>query len=373
MNQPQYKTKFGEIVGETLTNPEAYASRVLPLLTVAEAIATKGQGANYAGQQQQGIYAQAARNKANEQLTYQREVDEEARRETARNKALERKRIELEIASAEEKAKTDASERQRLEKFRLDVESGADPSEAWKKTYPEQYGAIAAKPISRVNVTTTMKELGVSNQADAVKKIDEMNKMYPDFKFALRPEGTDPFALAGYKNELAKTANTPTREKNTQLAQDALDLIASMESHPGFSGAVGMKGVSQAFGALPEPLQGSPEASYKELEKSLISLLTTQNLGIMKGVLSETDMQIIKSASTALSSKMSEKDYKKTLGILKNKMQLAISNGANLATPNGKGQPAATAGDKYTVGKTYTDANGNSAIYRGNGQWEEVK
>lgn len=29
--------------------------------------------------------------------------------------------------------------------------------------------------------------------------------------------------------------------------------------------------------------------------------------------------------------------------------------------------------DKYTVGKTYTDSSGNSAVYKGNNQWEPVK
>jgi hypothetical protein len=29
--------------------------------------------------------------------------------------------------------------------------------------------------------------------------------------------------------------------------------------------------------------------------------------------------------------------------------------------------------DQYVVGQTYTDANGNKAVYKGNGQWEEVE
>lgn len=37
------------------------------------------------------------------------------------------------------------------------------------------------------------------------------------------------------------------------------------------------------------------------------------------------------------------------------------------------GQKTAESKDKFVVGKTYTDANGNSATYLGNGQWQENK
>jgi hypothetical protein len=255
-------------------------------------------------------------------------VDEEARTENARNKALERKRIELEIAASENKAKTDAAERARLEKFRNDVGGGVDPVEAWKQTYPESYAPLAAKPRDRVTITTTVKELGAKDQADAVAKIDEMNKRYPDYKFALRPEGADPFALAGYKNELAKSANTPADDKKLEVAQKAMAIVNSMKSHPGFKGAVGFKGASQGFGIMKAPVAGSPEAGFNALDASLRSLLTLENLGMLKGVLSDKDMQVLQSAATTLNTNSSEEDYIKALDEIRSRMEKII-NGTN--------------------------------------------
>lgn len=38
-----------------------------------------------------------------------------------------------------------------------------------------------------------------------------------------------------------------------------------------------------------------------------------------------------------------------------------------------KAEGQSAPGDRFQAGRTYTDKNGNKAVYRGNGQWEEVK
>jgi hypothetical protein len=100
--QDKPKSKFGQFMLETVTNPEAYASRVLPLAAIAESVASRGQGRNMAQEQQQSIYAQAARDRANEQNVYNRGVDEEARKQTAYETARKNKLTELEDAAAKE-------------------------------------------------------------------------------------------------------------------------------------------------------------------------------------------------------------------------------------------------------------------------------
>jgi len=42
----------------------------------------------------------------------------------------------------------------------------------------------------------------------------------------------------------------------------------------------------------------------------------------------------------------------------------------NVTEIKGKGTPPGRAQDKFVVGKQYKDAKGNTATYRGNGQWE---
>lgn len=380
MNEP--KTKFGKFLLETVSEPEAFADRILPLAAIAESIATRGQGRNMAQEQQQSIYSRAARIKQNEKDDYQRQVDEETRTENARNRALEKKKIELELSNAEKKAAYDESERKRLDDYRAKVAQGADPVETWKATYPETYSPLVAKPKQQVSITTTMKELGTDDPAEAIRKIEQMNQAYPDYKITLRPEGVDPFALEGFKAGLAKQTATTTADAQKAVdAQEAIDIVKLMRNHPGMSGAVGMKGAGQLYGAIPDPVPGSPEADFRALEESFISLLTLGNMGKIKGVLSDTDMKILRSASSMLNHNTSEKQYLESLRIIQEKLQKAVDKGAQLTMPapaqpsqrRSTPAPVQQTGDKFTVGQEYTDGQGNRAIYRGNGQWEEVK
>lgn len=113
-----------------------------------------------------------------------------------------------------------------------------------------------------------------------------------------------------------------TPEK-VETAQKALALAEKLGAEaPGFAGAVGFKGlIGSVTGAIP----GTPEADFTTDYNSLKSLLTLENMGLMKGVLSDSDIKILQQAATALDTKMSEAKFISTLNEVKNTLRNAVS------------------------------------------------
>jgi hypothetical protein len=64
---------------------------------------------------------------------------------------------------------------------------------------------------------------------------------------------------------------------------------------------------------------------------TLKSLLTLENMGIMKGVLSDSDMKVIAQASSSLNERGSVKAYKAELNKIKAKMQARLNSPARPA------------------------------------------
>jgi hypothetical protein len=64
------------------------------------------------------------------------------------------------------------------------------------------------------------------------------------------------------KKQAEAATNLPTE---VGKAERALDVLSQIEKHPGFSGAVGMKGPSHLFGITPEPIPGTQEADFVAL------------------------------------------------------------------------------------------------------------
>jgi len=82
----------------------------------------------------------------------------------------------------------------------------------------------------------------------------------------------------------------------------------------GFSGAVGAKGISSLFGLKETPIAGTAAAGYVNRFNQLVGQLTLENMGVMKGVLSDADIKIIKEASTALNRSGREEDFVTEIG-----------------------------------------------------------
>jgi hypothetical protein len=114
--------------------------------------------------------------------------------------------------------------------------------------------------------------------------------------------------------------STMKPEEKEQMANDVIDKINIIEKHPGFKGAIGMKGPMQGFGILKEPIAGTDEAGFVAEYDALKSMLTLGNIGKLKGVLSDSDMKILRQAATSLSPSMPEKDFKRELSRIKSAM-----------------------------------------------------
>jgi hypothetical protein len=100
---------------------------------------------------------------------------------------------------------------------------------------------------------------------------------------AARQAGTDPAAAA----------------KGVQLAAEVKRVAAALRKSKGFNRAFGVWD-----SALPTFDQDT--ANAEELTKSLQSLLTLDNVDMMKGVLSDSDMKMLRQASTTLNARMGE-------------------------------------------------------------------
>lgn len=141
----------------------------------------------------------------------------------------------------------------------------------------------------------------------------------------------------------AGAAQGPLGTQNEALdtAQEAKRLAGALRQHKGFGGAFGL-----ADSYLPTLRQDTADAEV--LRDSLRSLLTLENMGKMKGVLSDNDMKVLQQASTTLNAKMSNPAAAAELTRLEQVMERAI-------TAMG-GSPQAPAGDSGNV--TMVDPRG---------------
>lgn len=118
-------------------------------------------------------------------------------------------------------------------------------------------------------------------------------------------------------NSLTKATETLTPQK-VQGATNVISNINEILNSPGFKGAVGAKGLSGLFGLKGEPISGTAAAGTKAKIDALIAGETLKNMGLIKGVLSDSDMKILRDASSGgLSTKLKEEDFKAAINKLK--------------------------------------------------------
>lgn len=113
------------------------------------------------------------------------------------------------------------------------------------------------------------------------------------------------------KIELQKQADT---EKSLGIKELATKLL----SDSGLNSAVGFGFKKNIVGALPfvsgEAVSGTSRADFEANAKRLANMLTLDNLKLMSGVLSETDIRILESAGSNLGNfNQSEKQYKEEI------------------------------------------------------------
>lgn len=121
-------------------------------------------------------------------------------------------------------------------------------------------------------------------------------------------------------NKRMSEGTLPGMEKLDQAKeekkQNVLNAISKLKNSKGLGASVGVKGVTNY-------IPGTEAANFQAQFKNLESLLTLENLGVLKGAISDKDMEVLKSAATSLNMNMSEKEFRKTI----DEMEAKLSGG----------------------------------------------
>lgn len=139
-----------------------------------------------------------------------------------------------------------------------------------------------------------------------------------------------------------------TAEGGNELAQGAYDALTTLETHPGFQGAIGAKGISSLFGAFgKKPIGGTQAAGFIKQLDTLKSNIKLVNIKYLKGTgaLSDAEGKTLEDAGTSLDPSLPEADFTKELARVK-----AVLLKANKVIQSGTGGAGVTpSGIKYTV------------------------
>lgn len=98
---------------------------------------------------------------------------------------------------------------------------------------------------------------------------------------------------------VAARSSQPNNPEAVDTAREAKRLASELLGHKGFGGAFGL-----ADSYMPTLRQSTADA--ETLRDALTSLLTLENMNKMKGVLSDSDMKLLKQASSTINGRMSE-------------------------------------------------------------------
>lgn len=178
------------------------------------------------------------------------------------------------------------------------------------KIYTDISGQSYLRPepsMSELQMYEAKKQIDAMYQQGGMSELEmyEAKKMI-DLQYQQEGELMKYEQFGGYESkqdfEQAKKKNNLT-----------LDAINTVLNHPSLNAAVGFQlGTSM--------IPGTKAADFVSFYDNLKSLLTVENLGLMSGVLSETDVKILSQAASSLSRSQSEEAFKKELNKLKYSM-----------------------------------------------------
>lgn len=134
-------------------------------------------------------------------------------------------------------------------------------------------------------------------------------------------------------------------------AQEIQRIATALRDSPGFSGAFGV-----VSSRMPTLRQGTADAEV--LLNSLRSLLTLENTGKLKGVLSNADMELLRQASTTLAAQMSEPAAKAELNRLITVIGKVAAGGSPAPAPTPQPAPTPARGAGPGPARVYYDENG---------------
>ena len=158
--------------------------------------------------------------------------------------------------------------------------------------------------IDRTNQEIKILELKKKNETDSLKreKLEQEIQAKKDEK------------------SVAESQRVEQANDAYQAGQDTIDLIDRIQSHPGFESYVGAQGASSLFGAFDNPIGGTDAAAVAGMIETLQSKNFMNSIQQMKGLgaLSDAEGRKLSSAIESLNPKMSEKDFNRSLNVVKN-------------------------------------------------------
>lgn len=135
--------------------------------------------------------------------------------------------------------------------------------------------------------------------------------------------------------------NGPDPAKAAETRAKILDAAKGLRDSAGRNAMTGMRGMSYGFGLSgADPVPGTDAASAKARYDTLKSLLTLENLGLLKGAMSDKDLLFLQSAGSSLNTSMKDDAFAAELDKIISKFEnVPGAGGANPpadAPPKGK-------------------------------------
>lgn len=134
-------------------------------------------------------------------------------------------------------------------------------------------------------------------------------------------QGANPAVYQAYMEAQATAAGKNAGERNATKAadisnaQNAIDLIETLKTHPGLSGSVGAKGASSLFGWKDAPISGTDEADFTVMLDQLKGGVFLQAYQTLKGggQITEVEGKKAEAALARLDRSQTEEQFKKSL------------------------------------------------------------
>jgi len=237
--------------------------------------------------------------------------------ETMRNNDFDRKRTEKIDAANEADREEKRSTAKLMQRGRSNmaqvVAMGVDPETAKREIAFSALNsgsdvpggvmeAITPPKVQKYAVTTPGPNGKPTRRLATEQELAEGVEEYREPRAPQRPE-RDPIADHEAKLKLDAKYKQPGAANPVAEAQDtareAKRIADALASHPGVKGAFGVLDAR-----LPTLNQSTADAEV--LRDSLTSLLTLENMGKMKGVLSDSDMKVLRQASSTIAAPMSD-------------------------------------------------------------------
>ena len=148
------------------------------------------------------------------------------------------------------------------------------------------------------------------------------------------PAGTAQPGDRPYDPVAARTSQPENKAEAIDTAREVQRIASTLRNAKGFAGVFG-KWSSQ----MPTVLASQDTVDARTLLNSLKGLLTIENMGKMKGVLSDADMRVLQQASTTLTEEMSEEAAAAELDRLVEVMGRVVDGGAQPMNTQGGAAP----------------------------------